>query len=159
MDAFPFDGEYTLDIERTGLRLPRPYTKRLFPKRFHPGFALPCPFAGGMRHRWLRGFGHERFVYLYVYPVGGQLVENLELWPLEKRHSRLVDQWVFTFEEAIEPAKSMHSGLLCILVGAFGDMQAEVLLSVIKPVDKAHFFVQAKDSVQREDCILVAVRD
>ncbi len=52
----------------------------------------------------------------------------------------------------------MDAQLLCVLVRTFCNVQAEVFLGVVQPVNVPDLLVHADDTIQRENCVFVTIR-
>ncbi len=96
---------------------------------------------------------------LCIYLVRRNLSENAELLRLEERDCGFINSRVFTFEEAIKPDEGVDAKLLCVVVRAFGDLQAEVFVGVVKFVDVSNFLMNAEDAVEREYIVFVTIGD
>ena len=92
--------------------------------------------------------------------VSGQLGEHLQLlrreWLVRDPRDRLVRH---ALEPAGEPAERRHLQVLRVLVRALGDQQAQLVAGLVQAVDDAEFGVRPLDAVEREDLVLVGVRE
>ena len=89
--------------------------------------------------------------------VGWQFIEDAKLLRREELDGGGLDLRCVVLQEPVEPLEGVNVKLLRIEVRAFGDLQSQVLARSVEPVDAAHLFMNADDSLQRKDRVFVGV--
>ena len=137
-----------------------PAAKRLPHQCLSPAGLLPRPFVGGPRHRGRLGPGREGLTDRGIQLVlGKRLTEDSELFGSEELDGGGFDQRVLFLQEPVEPVEGVDAEFLGVAMRALGDLQPELFALSVEFIDPADLGVDADDSIEREDAVLVGVGD
>ena len=103
--------------------------------------------------------GDKGLVDTRVLLVGREDLEDLQLLGLQQLRGNALHRRVDAFQVAIEPVKRRHLKLLGVPVRPFRDGEAELIGGAVKAVERPDLLVDTRDALQREDRVLVAVRN